>query len=250
MAIDESILRRAKALNETAKRGGSEAEMTMAAEKLAALLGKYNLDPAVLESDQAVAVIVVAVTGKYNETWRRTCFNSAAELFYCNYYYAGGSWGIRHSIVGEGHNVAVAVEMGQFFEATINRLANEATRNNPQFTDGHTNRHRFIRSFRLGAAQRLQQRVWDYTNQAKRGDLKITDDTGNELRLPALQTLYDRRDTLFQEFLIQNGINLGEGVKPRDQFLSGAGTHLGRLAGESISFTTQVTNSSSKYALK
>jgi hypothetical protein len=249
---NESILRRARALNAMAKQAGSENEAMIAAEKLAAYLLQVNLDESLLEDDHPVALISKKISAKYNETWRRSVYGSAAELFMCNYFYEETyqrSAPINHVLIGEEHNVAVATEMGEYFEATVNRLANEASRLNKDVTSDHTSRHRLIRSFRLAAAQRLRSRVYEYTRAARRGQLKVTDDTGNELRLPALQTLYERQEQLYQAYLKAHGIIFEAASVARDKQLSDLGVQLGRQAGDSISFTTQVGSGSRGHAL-
>lgn len=246
----EALLRRARALHETAKRGGSEQEMLVAAEKLASLVARYNLDLSKIVTDQQSVCMVKDVPGKYNETWRQSCYAAAASLFFSNYFYravGGKNVGIIHCIIGEEHNVEVAAEMGAFFEDTINRLANEASRQNKDLTVEHTSRHRFIRTFRLAAARRLQTRVDEHVNRAKQG--KLVDPESN-VTLPALRGLYDHQDDLYAAFLLANGI-APKARENRDQMLSRRGRALGTQAGDSISFTTQINEggAASKFIL-
>lgn len=253
-AIDEDVLRRARALNALANgAGGNEHEMSNAAEKLAAMLAKFNLDQSDLKEDTTPGLERVKVNGKYSETWRITCYSAAAQLFMCNYYYSKVGTkdvGIVHSLVGQPHNVAVAVEMAHYFEETINRLANEASRTHKEVTAAsHTSRHRFIRSFRLAAAERLDSRVVQYTRRARAGTLMVEDDTGSELRLPALQSLYDQQKADFEAWKIIAGLTLAPSKAAKDQKLSMMGSALGNAAGDSISFSTQLGEGSKRHAI-
>lgn len=247
----EDLLRRLRGLKELAERGGNEAEMASAAEKFATILAKYNIALAEVDQDaEGTFLDNTRVRGKYNETWRQKCYAMAARLYMCHYSFSARKndpeYSITHNIVGEPHNAAVAVEMGRYFEATINRLANEAARIAPEVKVNHTQRHRFIRSFRLGATDRLDQRVSEFLIRAKAGKQADTETGGT---LPALQSLYDRADALYVAYLKEHKIVLGQKTD-RDKRLSQQGLQQGLNAGNNISLSTQVGASASKFALK
>lgn len=243
----EDIIRKCQGLLALSQ-SGSEAEMLSAAAKLQAWLGKYQLSLSdIQQSDDPLnGFIDRRVDGKYNESWRRTCYSAAAKLFMCDYFFVSigtKSVGVIHHIIGAEHNAVVAEEMGKYFENTINRLCNEAARRLSR--EEHTERHRFIRSFRLNAANRVYSRVLEYVKDAKAGRL-IDTETGETL--PAMLSIYDEADMLADLWLKENGYTIRE-VKSRDKIMSREGAALGRAAGAGISFSTQISSASAGHAL-
>lgn len=245
----EDIIRKCQGLLAKSK-SGNEKEMLAAAEMLFAWMAKYRVEMSEIEvaEDASEGLHNHHEPGKYNETWRRTCYKAAAKMFMCNYYFVPMGMkdiGVYHHLVGAKHNLGVAVEMGKYFEATINRLANEAARSQNIDRDAHTTRHQFIRSFRLACANRVYSRVLEYVANAKAGTL-LDPETGKNL--PAMLSLYDEADIRYNDWLLVNKIELTN-HSSRDKELSAAGRSLGRQAGEKISFSTQVTSGSSAHAL-
>lgn len=246
----EDVIRRCRAILSMAK-GGTEHEMMNAAKLLQRLLLKHELSLADIEDKTADvdAVESERISGKYNETWRRTCFAAAAKLFMCGYHFETQPWDknarVIHVVSGLPHNVAVAVEMAQYFEATISRLANEATRSADIEKDAHTTRHQFIRAFRLTAANRVYSRVLEYINLGKQG---LLEDESGEC-LPSTLTIYQQAESLIQEWYTSQGYEIST-HNSRDQIKNREASRLGRAAGDSISFNSQVTaGKSSGYAL-
>lgn len=249
----EDIIRRMLLIRDRMKRPGSEAEMLAASETLAAMAAKYNLELHELDEREGKTDATfepLKHPGKYNETWRKTCYDIAASMYMCHLYFksqpGNKAAAILYTIVGEPHNVAVAVEMGKYFEEAINRLANDAARVDPEVLIDHTHRHRFIRSFRLAASERLEQRVRDYIRRAKAGQVKT--ETGESL--PALRDLYQQSDDMYEQWKAAVGLKVRE-TTPRDQGLSSRGRQLGRAAGDQIALSTQLrsNSASSKFAL-
>lgn len=231
-------------------KSGDENEMMNAARLLHAMMAKYQIDMTEIEvaESKAAGLENFVVDGKYNETWRRTCYEAAAKMFMCNYYFVPigtKNVGVRHHIIGAKHNVSVAVEMGKYFEATINRLANEASKKQAIDREEHTSRHRFIRSFRLACVNRVYSRVLEFVNQAKSGKL-LDPETGKNL--PAMLSLYEEADLAYKYYLEEVGITITTHSN-RDQQLSAEGRRLGRDAGERVSFSTQITTGSQSHAL-
>lgn len=248
----EDIIRKLLALRELMRRGGTEAESMNAAEKLATMAAKYNIELHELGEDECGTTVEEQFAfGKYNETWRKHCYEAASKMYFCHYFYRRTprhrEFAIKHCIVGEPHNVVVALEMGRFFEDTINRLGNEAARDNKHEVElSHTHRHRFIRSFRIAAADRLKTRVKEYVKRAQEGGLKADDGSS----LPALLDLYKTSGELFDAWLKANGFEITT-RKTRDQYLSDLGASLGDAAGRSISLSSQVKGGASeRFALK
>lgn len=243
----ENLLRKARALLELARRGGTEAESRNAEEKLLALVAKYNLDMAEITADKSSAVITpTEVPGKYNETWRSHCYMAAAKMYMCNYFFRRVSGdkdcSVIHFIVGEEHNVAVAVEMGAYFEQAINRFANESAKTAVHLHGNeHTQRHRFIRSFRLSATVRLIERVNEYVRKAREGGI-VDEDSGTTL--PALASLYDRANALYEAWIKDQEMTLTSKAS-RDKQLSSAGRRAGREAGDKIALSGQISSGSS-----
>lgn len=233
--------------------GASEQDMANAERAFMRLVAKHNLDEdeqrrAKTGPEEAVLVDVTKVYGKYDETWRMNCYSVAARMFMCHYFFRrlknNMQGAVQHNIIGEPHNVAVAVEMGAYFEASINRLGNEGARLNPDAKTSHTARHRYIRTFRLSAIDRVSARVTEYLEALKKGGVANDDGT----QLPALQSLFDRSQLLYDGWLEQQGMKV-RSVEPKDKRLSRAGRSDGREAGNRVSLNTQVGEGSKKYAL-
>lgn len=245
----DDIIRKCKGLLALSK-SGNEAQMMAAAEKLFAWMAKYAIDMSEIEDkdNPGEGLQDSGEDGKYNESWRRTCYAAAAKMFMCQYYFVPigtKSVGVVHHLVGQPHNVAVAAEIAKYFESTINRLANEAVRTQAIDKDEHTNRHRFIRTFRVACANRVFARVNEYVAQAKSGTL-IDPESGTTL--PAMLSLYEQMEAAYEAWKEAKGIKMTT-HKDRDQNLSAAGRSLGRKAGDSISLNTQIGSRSSSFAL-
>lgn len=228
--------------------GASEGEVFNASQALHRILARYNIDMDEVTAAAEVLIEPRRVPGKYNETWRKDCFQMAARMFMCNYVFksqpGNKTAAVIHILIGEEHNTAVAAEMGAYFESSINRLANEAARTASLGEVGHTTRHQFIRSFRLSASDRLSSRIEEYINAAKAGTAEYAPGEN----MPALLSLYERSDELYQRWLESQGIKITT-VTSRDQQLSAAGRIAGRRAGDSISLSTQISDKSSAFAL-
>lgn len=245
----EDIIRKCKGLLALSK-SGNEAQMLAATEMLFTWMARYSVDMSELEKkeDAAAGFENFRDNGKYNESWRRTCYAAAAKMFMCNYYFVPigtKSVGVVHHIVGAAHNVAVAVEIAKYFEATINRLANEAVRTQSIDKEEHTSRHRFIRTFRVSCANRVYARVTDYVAKAKAGTL-VDPETGTTL--PAMLNMYQQVEIAYEAWKEAHGMKITTHVD-RDQQLSSEGRRLGRAAGDKVSFNTQVGERSSAFAL-
>jgi len=244
----ESLLRKAKALLELARNNDNEHQALAASEKVLAMAAKYSIDLEALANEAGFELEDYAHLGKYNETWRITCYRSAAEMFMCNHYFSPRPHSkearIVHHIVGAKHNVAVALEIGKYFETTINRLANDAARINNAAAGGHTHRHRYIRTFRLSAAERLAQRVREFIRKAKNGQL--TDEAGSQL--PAMMSLYQQANDQFAEWCKKNN-KVFSTHAAKDRAMSSAARSAGAAAGDKISLSTQIGAKSSTFAL-
>ncbi len=245
----EALIKKMKAVLEMARRGGTEAEQAMAAQRIAEMLTKYNIDLSEIDGDASTSYDAENILGKYNETWRHACYQAAARMYMCRYMWKvqrGAQFAVTRILVGEPHNLAVATEMAAYFEDSINRLANDAAKNNKSVTGAsHTSRHRFIRTFRLEAAERLKARVEVYVRDAMAGRI-VDQETGTTL--PATLSLYERQEELYQEWIKANGLRISEAAPNRDMKLSDLGRELGRQAGDNISLSAQIS-SSNNFAL-
>lgn len=246
----EDLLRKVRGLLALAERGATEAERDSAERKLQALVSKYNLDLAAARGTDASTMCEVEIKGKYNESWRKHCYAAAAKLYMCKYLFEsvrGESYAAIHHLIGEAHNVAVAQEVGAYFEAAVNRLANEATRvEMAARPDAHTQRHQFIRSFRLSATHRLLERVEERLREAREGGV-VDEDSGTTL--PALASLYDLSEEACLAWIERQSYTVRDSAAPRDQLLSGSGARQGRKAGDNISLSTQLKGEANRFAL-
>jgi hypothetical protein len=244
--IKERVLRRIRKLVALAEGGATEAEAETALRLAHEMLAEHNLsmDDVPENSDDVDPVTSDGEEwDRYNEAWRRTLMHSAAQLYFCRYFFSDkivpgkntalSQRGVKHTFVGRPHNVAVARLMGRYFVTTVNRLANDGCRKT--VIRSRTERGRYVNTFRLACAERLRERCVKVRERAEAGQA-VTSDGRN---LPALANMYRREMRANDEFLHNMKIRLRE-QKSRASFHDTRGYNDGRTAADSISLSAQV----------
>lgn len=161
------LIQKLRNLSEDA--GATEAEATLAAEKMQALMTEHNLSMAQVEAAGGTASdsrIKEGVNHRQVYNWQKRLMRQIAELNFCHcaerYQARNGAYGARTSVfqgyqlVGRSANVASTQVMFEYLVQAIGRLAKERVSKGDYFT-------RYGHSFKEGCADRLIERL-----QAKR----------------------------------------------------------------------------------
>lgn len=219
----------------------NEHEAALAAEKAQELLATYNIDVSEVEAEEAKASVTQDSVRTIRKAWKRVVRNSAAHMYFCEYYYStykteapqrkrGFVNYDLHFYVGEPHNIAVAKMMSEYLIATVWRLAREGARAYPR-----KERNRYRKAFTNACAFRLRARIFERIR--KSSQTGVTTHEGRNL--PALASLYDQTRYRNKAFIEARVGKLGTG---RGQMRSShAAGHLdGQEAGETISLDKQI----------
>jgi len=142
------------------------------------LMAQYNLTAAEIKgSDAEERIETVDEQLDANDKWVRLIWFSTANLNFCKYYYSKRrNWlTLSHHLIGTRANVASTKVMADYLVVTVNRLTAVAPIGGRQRA-----------SFRMGAANRLAQRM----NELKKKRQQGHDTQSNGINLPALADLY------------------------------------------------------------
>jgi hypothetical protein len=125
-----------------------------------------------------------------NTYWRDTIYCAVSRLYFCETFFRRRK-GLRfYAVVGRPRNIAIVHYVAQYLIRTGEELAKQGAKDaaRPLAAEGiELNTRAWAASFRIGFAQRIEQRVTEEINKAKRGEIK--DETGTAL---ILSPLYDR----------------------------------------------------------
>lgn len=193
MSIHEKIQK----LLTLGERAGTEGEAQNAMALAHALLAKHNLTmsdvgahgteaPEALETDDSVP------TALRNTYWRDACYSAVAKLYFCKVYMKKNrSTGQRfYAIVGKPSNIAVVKYMAAYLVRSGDELATQKSKQAAQSQADNgviLNVKAFAASFRMGYATRIEKRVNDEIEAARKGSIK--DETGTAL---VLAPVYDK----------------------------------------------------------
>lgn len=177
----EWVLERVRKLLTLGKNeGATEGERDNAMRMAHALLAKYNLDMAEvqLQTGEEQENRVILRSKFYGRPWARVVATHTARLFLCDYIYmeASKATDTQHFFIGKQSNAITACEMSAYLITSIQK---EGRKNNP------TKENIWLRSFCMGAAGRIHERVNDIL--AKSAEQKSAG-TGTSL---VLASLYD-----------------------------------------------------------
>lgn len=166
----DGIVQRIQRLLALAGNNPNEAEAAQAAAKAQELLAQYNLTVAQLDEEKRArgGDITGAKRVKEQATkhgmfkYQRKLWQSLADANFC-IYWSQAAWtnGIyshhKHYLVGREDNVVTVKLMGEYIEQAVARLGN-----------GRGGKE--LHSFKMGAIDRICQRLWDKKAEMLRGD--------------------------------------------------------------------------------
>lgn len=204
--------------------GATEGERDNALRMAHNLLAKHNLSMSALEEPEEERQRVNEEF--YGRPWAATVAQAVAKLFFCKYYVAKSHRKnmVHHFFVGKESNSITALEMSKYLVASIKKEAARQMR-----ARGETIAWR--RSFATGAANRIQQRVWDI-QQATKGQ-KTSTGTGL-----ILADVYEMELEANEAWLKERGTELvtskSRGKEP------GSGYHEGSTYGNGLGLQPQV----------
>jgi hypothetical protein len=154
---DTAIVNKIRKLLALADGNKNEHERDRAMEAAMDLLARHNLSVSHIKPDD-VAHDVQAVRAKFSlDVWARTVLSAACQLYYTTYYikheatydWWSGYRDIKYPmLVGTEENIAVTIEMCTWLLDSIRKESNRTYKND-----------KLRRSFRLGAADKLEERA-------------------------------------------------------------------------------------------
>jgi hypothetical protein len=192
-AMDKSIKEKIQKLIAMGERGGTEAEMMVAMQKVQELLVKHGLsmtDVSEVEKEEAAVDYSEGLAAR--SVWQQVLAYGVANLYFCTCFKSGGRQR-RMIFVGKPSNVMIVKQICSYLIALGDRLAKETGQ------DVH-----FKNSFKQGYGSRISQRCFAEIRNAKEGKLTDTS-TGTAL---VVAPLYDRAKQENQLALRSKGINL------------------------------------------
>lgn len=225
-----------KMMNLAGNAGATEGERDNALRMAHATLAKYNLE----------LVAETAATGKANAgeareqqqhhfmgyPWARSVAMSAANLFFCMYYYATikGTANVQHNFIGRHSNVVTAHEMARYLVESIHREARAYQRATyPHQQSQYT-------GFATGAAHKIYARC---TALRANSEKPVVITTGSIDRSMSLAVVYQDEDAANKQFLTTVAVKLQtkkDRSRVRDQNARAAGS----AYGDKLSLNRQV----------
>ena len=193
--------------------GATEGERDNALRMAHATMAKYNLELADLEaaSGKQEEPRVQMKDTFYGRPWARVACHAAARLFFCEYLYTSATKGkdTVHSYFGRASNAQAAIELSKFLVRSIQIEARKRAREAGQGNE-------FLRSFALGAAHRVRERVDEIIRLSTAGQI------GSESKALVLASLYDRERTANRSLIAQTYPRLRRGHSGKHTGNSGA----------------------------
>lgn len=161
-----------KLLNLGQNSGATEGERDNAMRMAHSLLAKYNLDMAELKLDtgEEAEDRKIIRSPFYGRPWARQVARNVARLFFCGYIYmpATKATDTVHFFVGKESNAITACEMSAYLVTSIRR---EGRAKNP------TGENVWLRSFCVGAAVRIEERVGEIIEAAAKQNQRSSSGT-------------------------------------------------------------------------
>lgn len=254
------IIERIKKLLALAGNNPNEEEALLASAKVQELLAEYNLSMSdVRGSNNRSDVIRDSDLLTDYSGWVKPLMTSIAKLYFCGYFYesfpsdwiqknnlhqgsrklfAGGHSRtyLRHNFIGEGHNIIVCKNVGEYLISAMERQYKKAVKNIPS-----NQKSSFQFSFFNACAARLCVRLLER---------KMTTSTTASGNLPALRPLYDQAEEMFEEWKKNTeGLNLKD-KKALIKIHNEAGARAGIKAGNEIGLDHQIDSSKNSSQLE
>lgn len=222
---ESAVIEKLKKLLAMSEGGANENESMLAAEKLQALLAKYNISMAQLDETEQDEIHEESFEEKVTP-WRRTIAGAIARLYFCEFYY------YRLGKGKKAHFVFVGTETNRTFALHIFRNIIKAIDNGSRSEcKAHYGRSvgHYITSYLGSAANRIQERCGTLIRRAKEGKLQSEDGE----YLPALVGLYDRQQMIVGEYIAAKHPNIRT-KSCNTQIRNGAGNEAGNSAGNRV----------------
>lgn len=215
----------------------NEHEAARAAERVQALLVRYNLSLVDVEKGPASEIDADYNLRTTPYKWRRTLGTSLAKMYFTRYFYStlkdGKTVYDAHGFIGERQNIMVAKMMFEYLIKTIDRLAMNGAKVLPE-----AQRSPYRTDFRKGCSYKLCERIRKRVEDAKAG---LAKDEDTKTNLPALLSAYTKADAAIDGWIKKN--MSGEIVKHvyrPDKLLHERGFLDGQAAGDRISLDQQI----------
>jgi len=231
----DSILKKIqKLLKMSEDNGASENEAMMAASKVQELLKEHNLSLSDIKDDSEHEPIDRDDHPLGRENWRAWIAQATAKLYFCSMFQKTGFdenyKKVKKAVfVGRKSNRIVAKSMCDYFEKTVERLADEEFKNTPGSKSAV---NKMKHAFQLGCASRLQSRLIDKYSELVPAYTGIDNPDG-------LPILYKNEQQAISEWLANQGVRVKtskSSFSVRDRVAYGRG----QKKGDGIGLNTQV----------
>jgi hypothetical protein len=232
----DSILKRIqKLLRMSEENGASENEAMMAASKVQELLKEHNLSLSDVKDDTEQEPIDRENFDLGKENWRAWIAQATAKLYFCSMFqstkYENYKRVKKAVFVGRKSNRIVAKSMCDYFEKTVERLADEEFKTVP---GSKAAINKMKHAFKMGCASRLQSRLQEKYNELVPAYTGIDNPDG-------LPILYKNEQTAISEWLAKQGVRIRSSkssfsVRDRVAYANG------QKKGDGIGLNTQVND--------
>jgi hypothetical protein len=197
----DSILKRIqKLLKMSEENGASENEAMMAASKVQELLKEHNLSLSDVKDDTEQEPIDRENFDLGKENWRGWIAQATAKLYFCSMFqttkYENYKRVKKSVFVGRKSNRIVAKSMCDYFEKTVEKLADEEFKTVP---GNKAVINRMKHAFKIGCASRLQSRLQEKYSELVPAYTGIDNPDG-------LPILYKNEQTAISEWLVNQGV--------------------------------------------
>jgi len=221
----------------------SEGERDNAMRMAHAILAKYNLDMAQVESASGEAKQASeAAEPRVDHTaeflgfpWARNICQSIAELFFCHYVYSTkrNSWDCTHYFIGRTSNAVTASLVAEF---VVRSTFREATRRMKSEMEGNA----FRRSFGWGVASTVRERVRELRQASSQQQAEQPVAATGPGTALVLASIYETEAEANRKFVAQRwGGKLGKGRGGKSAGHSDAVSQ-GKAYGRTVSLNPQV----------
>lgn len=228
MSDIEDKIRKLLALAQSA----NENEAALAAEKAAELALKHNIDLLEFQTQPPEYIDDQMYTSKKNELWVMKIMQSVAKLNACKFYYISYRGTCKYRLVGRPQQIRMATEIGQYLLTTVKRLNTEAWQASgldPSI------RKDYRKSFRIGCASRLEQRLLQ-----RLADLKHKNNTIPNTKALVVMNYFVAEQKAIDQHMEDIGLELGTGRSRSVGIKSHDGYADGSRAGDRIGLDTQI----------
>jgi hypothetical protein len=216
-------------LKMTTSNGCTEAEAAAAAAKVQELMIAHNISISQVKvserSEPAENVDRAAVRkGGKLVRWKIALLDGCAQANFCKCYSRHYCGDVEMIVVGKPTNRAACMEVFEYLEATIERLAARAIKQRPSYESARS----YGNAFRYGAAERLRARLKESIRQAsEKGAAGST--------AIVVADVYKAAFAEIERYYQQNNVRLSRGRGASVK--SGSGYHAGSAAAANVSLT-------------